>query len=260
MKRAKSTSAPSRRRPDLPARWAFKHGAYYYRPRPDERALFDGKSWFRLGTTYPDALRAFADRRELEMGDTLGAIIDRYTIEVLPSLKPQTRGSYGRALDLLREALGENPARLITPQLTYQYLELVARSRTMNVANQQLKMINVILDRAVRWGAVGQNNIRGQVAYFGKRDGLTMTRDRYVEDWELTAWEAKATPVQKAFAALAKLLQLRDGPAQNAARLVLVNGMTQADAARTVGLAPNAVHNAVARCRRGLELAVVAAG
>jgi DNA-directed RNA polymerase specialized sigma24 family protein len=36
---------------------------------------------------------------------------------------------------------------------------------------------------------------------------------------------------------------------------VLVDGLTQADAARAVGLPPNAVHNAIARCRRGLELA-----
>lgn len=57
------------------------------------------------------------------------------------------------------------------------------------------------------------------------------------------------------FDALAKLLQLREGKAQEAARQVLVNGLSQADAGRAVGMPPNAVHNAVARCRRGLELA-----
>ena len=62
------------------------------------------------------------------------------------------------------------------------------------------------------------------------------------------------------FDALAKLLQLREGAAKRAARLVLVDGLSQADAGRAVGMPPNAVHNAVARCRRGLELAVVAVG
>lgn len=61
------------------------------------------------------------------------------------------------------------------------------------------------------------------------------------------------------FGALAQLLRLRTGPAQEAASLVLVGGMTQADAARKLGVSPNTVTNAVARTRAGLELAKLAA-
>lgn len=195
--------------PAMPKRWALKHGAFYYRTRPDDRHLFDGKSWFRLAANYPDALRVFADRKELEMVDTLASVIDRYRVEVLPSLKPQTRASYGAGLDLLQPALGRNPCRLIQPQIVYQYLDAVAKARTMNVANHQLKLINVVLDRAVRWGVIGKNPIKGEVAYFGARDGLRKARDRYVEDWELEAWQQKATPVQRAFAALVMLTGAR---------------------------------------------------
>ncbi len=58
----------------------------------------------------------------------------------------------------------------------------------------------------------------------------------------------------KKFNALAQLLRLRTGPAREAARLVLVDGMTQADAARKLGVSPNTVTNAVARARAGLVL------
>ena len=64
------------------------------------------------------------------------------------------------------------------------------------------------------------------------------------------------TPEQ--FAALAQLLRLRTGPAQDAARMVLVEGISQADAARATGLTQQAVHNAVKRVQAGFELAQAA--
>jgi len=56
------------------------------------------------------------------------------------------------------------------------------------------------------------------------------------------------------FAALAELLRLRGGPSEDAARLVMVEGVTPAEAARRTGASPQAVSNAVTRCRRGIEL------
>ena len=65
----------------------------------------------------------------------------------------------------------------------------------------------------------------------------------------------RMTPDQ--FLALAQLLRLRAGLAQDAARMVLVYGASQADAARATGITPQAVHNAVSRCRAGMALAMV---
>ncbi|MDE2022051.1 MAG: hypothetical protein KGI71_04070 [Patescibacteria group bacterium] len=62
------------------------------------------------------------------------------------------------------------------------------------------------------------------------------------------------------FAALAHLLSLRTGAAQEAARLVLVHGHRPTDAAAATGLSVASVSNAVARVRRGLELARSACG
>lgn len=57
------------------------------------------------------------------------------------------------------------------------------------------------------------------------------------------------------FSALAELLRLRGGASQEAARLVLVDGIAPAEAARQAGTTPQATSNALASCRRGLELA-----
>jgi hypothetical protein len=52
------------------------------------------------------------------------------------------------------------------------------------------------------------------------------------------------------FDALARLIRMRGGAAQAAARLVLVNGLRPADAAREAGVTPQSVCNAVARVQR----------
>lgn len=65
------------------------------------------------------------------------------------------------------------------------------------------------------------------------------------------------TPDQ--FTALAKLLRLRD-PSREAARLVLVEGLTGVAAAERTGLTTQGVSMTVQRARAGLELARQAAG
>lgn len=195
--------------PRLPSRWDFKHGAFYYRPRDDERHLFDDQSWFHLGYTYPAALRALADRRELEMGDTLDSVIDRYTIEILPDRKPNTRNSYAASLGRLRGTLGHNAMRSITAQLVYQHMDAVAKASGMNAANNDLKVLNGLYDCAVRWGVVPANHIKGNVKPFGARHGLRKARERYVQDWELEEWRKVASPVQWAFTELVLLTGAR---------------------------------------------------
>jgi DNA-directed RNA polymerase specialized sigma24 family protein len=60
------------------------------------------------------------------------------------------------------------------------------------------------------------------------------------------------TPDQ--FTALAELLRLRDGPAREVARMVLVEGRKTPEAAESVGMQYRAAAAAVQRARSGLEL------
>jgi integrase len=194
---------------DMPKRWAYKHGAYYYRPRSSERDQFDGKSWYRLGKSYHEALRAFAAIQELQVSEKLGSLIDRYEIEILPTRGISTQNGYKVALRRLRSALGHNPVSVITPKVTYRYMDALAKAKGMQVANTDLKVLNQVMNAAVRWGVTERNPLKGTVRYYGKRDGLTKERSRYVEDWELAAWQTVATRQQKAFAAIVMLTGIR---------------------------------------------------
>lgn len=64
----------------------------------------------------------------------------------------------------------------------------------------------------------------------------------------------------QAFAAIVKLLRMTGNKSIEAARLVLVEGRSQKDAAQATGLTAPGVSQAVRKCRAGLELARVAAG
>ena len=57
------------------------------------------------------------------------------------------------------------------------------------------------------------------------------------------------------FTALAELLRLRSGPAQDVARLVLVKGLSVPDAARELGMGYHLAYKAVKRAQDGLALA-----
>lgn len=65
---------------------------------------------------------------------------------------------------------------------------------------------------------------------------------------------------EEQFFALAKLSRVGQTASIEAARLVLVLGCRQIDAAAQTGLSVAGVSNSVARCRRNLQLAIAAAG
>lgn len=60
---------------------------------------------------------------------------------------------------------------------------------------------------------------------------------------------------KESFEALAALLRLKQGPQREAARMVLVDGQVQADAARATGVSPSALGNTIRACRSGIERA-----
>ena len=62
------------------------------------------------------------------------------------------------------------------------------------------------------------------------------------------------------FAALAQLMRSPPGPARDACKLVLVDGLRPSDAARQAGVPPASVSNAVKRVRNAMTLAKQAAG
>jgi len=97
---------PRKRNPEnrgLPTRWALKHGAYYYLVREGLKDLWDGKRWFRLGKTLPEAYRVWAERRQDDGAAlrTVANLLDRYLLEVAHT---SGRTSANRDLEVIRHA------------------------------------------------------------------------------------------------------------------------------------------------------------
>lgn len=187
----------------MPKRVYWKHGAWYYVPRPSERHLYGGRSWVRLGRTKAEALaeaaRIVGGR---EAAGTLRAVFIRYRREVLPTKGERTQRDQGDYLDRLQRAFGHIAPDQVEATHVYKYLD--ARGRTAPVAaNREIALLAHVFTKAIRWGLARHNPCVG-VEKHPERP-----RDRYVEHWELDAWLARARPVVAAVAELAYLTGLR---------------------------------------------------
>lgn len=165
----------------FPARWVFKHGAFYYMPPLSQRALWDGKKWFRLGKTQKDAYKVWGERLPASDKDqpihTIGALLDRYLRECVPEKEPKTRTEYTRAIRTLRGPFGAMGLTDLEPHHVYKYFDL----RTAKVAaRREIEVLSHAFTKAVAWGSMRAHPFKGEVRLTGTRP-----RTRYVEDWEL---------------------------------------------------------------------------
>jgi hypothetical protein len=93
---------------NLPPRWRLYHGAYYYQVKPGEEAQWGGKKQFRLGVTLVEAHREFASRIEFQRLNltTIGQLLDRYALEVVPTKAPKSQIENQRAIQRLKPVFG----------------------------------------------------------------------------------------------------------------------------------------------------------
>lgn len=182
---------PPKRKPEnrgLPARWKLQHGAYYYRVPPGLEMLWDDKQFFRLGKTLPEAYKVWVDRiGETEKARTIGQLLDRYALEVVPTKAPTTQANNLIFIRALRAAFGEFPLDAIKPKHVYQYVD----ARTAKIAShREIEVLSHAFTKAVQWGYIERHPFKGEVRLEGEKP-----RTRYVEDWELV--EALALPATR---------------------------------------------------------------
>lgn len=173
----------------LPTRWKHQHGAYYYRVPIGMEAFWDGKKMFRLGKSLPEAYKTWADRLgSLEKARTVGQLLDRYALEVVPTKAKTTQAGNQIFIKALREAFGNAPLEAIKPKHIYQYVD----RRTKKIAaHREIEILSHAYTKAVQWGYLDRHPFKGEVRLEGEKP-----RTRYVEDWELE--EALAlTPKRK---------------------------------------------------------------
>jgi integrase len=178
----------------LPARWQLYHGAYYYRVPVGMESYWDGKKRFRLGSTLPEAYRTWADRiGTLDKAATVGQLLDRYSLEVIPTKAVTTQAQNQIAVNRLRVTFGKWPLTAIEPHHIYTYADArtkevkqpdgtTKRVKARTAALRELEVLSHAYTKAVQWGYLKRHPFAREVRLEGEKP-----RDRYVEDWEIEA-------------------------------------------------------------------------
>lgn len=200
----------------LPARWKAEHGAYFYQVPAGLESQWDGKKKFRLGRSLPEAYKEWARRLEVVDGaSTIGQMLDRYALEVVPTKAVRTQVENNRAIRNLRAVFGAAPLTWIRPQNVYQYAD--ARKSTPVAANRAIDVLSHAYTKAVEWGLIDRHPFKGEMRLPGEKP-----RDRYVEDWEIVEVLGMASKRKKG-----SVLML-----QAYIRLKLLTGMRRGDLLR----------------------------
>ncbi|CAJ0895790.1 tyrosine-type recombinase/integrase [Ralstonia flatus] len=162
----------------LPPRWRKIHGAYYYRVPEGFETAWDGKKQFRLGKTLPEAYKVWADRLSiLDDAKTIGQLLDRYALEVVPMKELTTQAHNAVALKRLRAVLGAMPLTSIKPRHIYQYVD---KRSAKTAAKREVEVLSHAYTKAVEWGYLDRHPFKHEVRLQGEKP-----RTRYIEDWEI---------------------------------------------------------------------------
>lgn len=174
---------PRRRRPEnkgLPARWRYYHGAYYYLVPSGMEHQWDGKKQFRLGSNLIEAYRCWSARLELHAeAKSIGELLERYVLEVVPEKAPKSQTNNIAALRRLKPVFGHMPITGLKPVHVYGYLD--KRGKTgRTAANREIEVLSHAYTKAIEWGLTDTHPIKQKV-----RKLSTPPRTRYIEDWEI---------------------------------------------------------------------------
>ena len=140
-----------RRRHDkhLPQRVYLNHGTYWFRPK-DARAV-------NLGRDLASALARYGQLIHGQWsGRTLGDVIDRYRIDVLPLKSPKTRRNEGDQLTKLKAVFGDMYPDDVTAQQLYRYADQRRRpdgQPAPEAARHELALLGHVYSKAIRWGS-----------------------------------------------------------------------------------------------------------
>lgn len=225
----------------LPLRWRLVHNAYYYQVPPGLEALWDGKKLFRLGSKLNEAYKVWASKLDKQTtAKTVGDLLDRYALEVIPTKAPASQASNRNQIQMLRKVFGEQPLLPFLPQLVYQYVDRRSVKKkdpeTNKVtggriaAHREIELLSHAYTKAVEWGYIDRHPFKNEVRLTGEAP-----RDRYVEDWEIVE-ALSLRPRRKAGSVLMIQAYLR---------LKLLTGMAQGDLLRLqeAHLKDEGIHN-----------------
>ena len=180
---------PKKRRKEnrgLPKRWRFKCGAFRYLVPLGQESQWDNKKEFTLGKTLPEAYKMWAERLAIPDEITsVSELMDRYLLEHTPTKSYKAQQSDELAIRRLRPVFGTmNPAD-IEPSHAYKYFDLIFKNHGFTSAKHDIGTLRHVLTKAVQWGIITSNPLKGGQLQFKRADYGEHQRDRLVEDWEI---------------------------------------------------------------------------
>lgn len=183
----------------LPERVYVHRKSYRFHPR--------NGSPIRLSSIddYGGMLRALAElHAERPIAKTMGAVFDRYELDVLPDKAKSTQKDQARQLKNLRRAFGHMDPNDLRQPHAIQYRDKRAQ-KAKTAANREMQLLKHVCTKAVEWGVAEVNRLRGM------RMLPTKPRQRYVTDEELRTLRNLASPMVQCVIDLAVLTGLRRG-------------------------------------------------
>ncbi|NYT38922.1 integrase [Pusillimonas soli] len=195
----------------LPDRWRYTHKAYYYQVPPGREAQWDGRKTFRLGKTLPEAYKTWAARLDNQIGvRTIGDLLDRYALEVVPTKAVSTHEQQAIWIRQLRKVFGCMALTSMKPVLVYRYVDQRSKKKTEIITDEKTgkerkkitggpttalrekELLSHAFTKAVAWGYIDQHPFKGELELEGAGH-----RDRYIEDWEVVEVLAMASRRKK---------------------------------------------------------------
>ncbi len=175
-----------------------KHRVYYY-------VTYVGgkKKWIRLSDDYQKALYKYADLEGNPQNTGLVRdTLDRYSVEILPSLTRKTVGTRLYQLKKLKNVFGDMKLESVEPPHIQQYLDM--REAKVS-ANREIKLLSTIYRYAISWGLCKSNPCQG--TFYHKESA----RNRYITDSEMSEIRKHADPMYQAIIDLAYITGMRRG-------------------------------------------------
>lgn len=187
----------------LPERWRFAHGAYYYQVPIGFESKWDGKKLFRLGKTLGEAYKAWSEKMSSQRDiSTIGQLLDRYAIDVIPTKSVKTRIENARYIVHLKGVFGDMPIDDIEPKDIYKYIDLRKEKKCigkngkqtggLSIARREISIFSHAFTKAVEWGYIKRHPFKGELRLEGEKP-----RTRYVEDWEIVECLSLKSPRKK---------------------------------------------------------------
>jgi integrase len=172
---------------NLPARWAWKHGAIYYLVPVNQRHYWDSKSWFRLGSSLAEAHQTFSSRlyKTGTKVTTMAELLDRFQHEYMPKLKPATQKYYLYGLPMVRQGFAQSaiPVSRVEVHHAYEMVDHLVKHESTKKAKQAAECLSSALSYAVRLGVIKVNPLIGQF-----KKPTSIGRNRAVTNQELLSF------------------------------------------------------------------------